>query len=115
MRIIPLLAAAACAIGLSATPAAADTRLATATKSVGVPAARAETVNPFADQYRERRWRNDRWRDNRGNRGWHGNKRWNDRYRYRGNGWRYGNRYRSRVVCRTSWRYGRPYRVCWRR
>jgi hypothetical protein len=111
MRLIPFFAAIALATGASvATPAAADTRLAAPQNAIGV-AADQSTMNPTADQYRERRWRGDRWR---GNRGWRGDG-WRGGYRYRGNGWRYGNRWRGGVRCRTSWRYGRPHRVCWRR
>ncbi len=91
MRMIPLFAALAFATGLSASPAAADTRLAKPVSATGVATAGPVTATPTADQYRERRWRG-------GNR-WYGNR-----------GWRRGG-----VVCRRSWRWGGPRRVCWRR
>jgi hypothetical protein len=107
MRMIPLFAAFAFATGLSASPAAADTRLTQPVSATGLTTAGPVTATPAADQYRERRWRGDRWR---GNNGWRGD-RWRGGNRWHGNrGWRRGG-----VVCRTSWRYGRPRRVCWRR
>ena len=123
MRIVPIFAAMAFAIGLSVTPAAADIRLATPANSIGAPVAQPETTNPTADQYRDRRWREDRgWRGDRwrGNRGWRGGYRYRsygyrNGYRYRSYGYRNGYRWRGATWCRTSWRYGRPYRVCWRR
>ena len=98
-----LLAVTGTAVVTPAMAATSTTRIAT-TLSVdsGVP-------NASADQYRSRRY------DRRGYRG--------RGYGYRGYGYRYrpryyggGPRWRSgRLACRTSWRYGRARRVCWRR
>jgi hypothetical protein len=111
MRFTPIFAAILAFAGIAtAAPAAAETAL-TKPVAVGVFSTIQPTSGTTADQYRDRRWRGDRWR---GDRGWRGD-RWRGGNRYRGGGWRYGNRWRGVTRCRTSWRYGRPYRVCWRR
>jgi hypothetical protein len=103
---IPIFAAIAVAVGVSAaTPAAADTRLSIPANTVTTPLATPGVPTATADQYRNRSryrhragWRQYRYRPRYyANRGWH-------------RGWRRGG-----LACRTAWRYGRPHRVCWRR
>lgn len=102
MGMIAMIATLAVAAGLTAaTPASAETRSVTAPSTLATPLAQPGMPTASAEQYRSRY-----------------------RYRYRA-GWRqyryrpryYANRgWRGRgVTCRTSWRYGRPRRVCWRR
>ena len=101
MRMIPLFAAAALAVGITVATPAAATRLAKPASAIATPLATPGNPTASADQYRAR-----------------------SRYRYRA-GWRQY-RYRPRydanrgwrhrgLTCRTAWRYGRPHRVCWRR
>lgn len=125
MRITHLFAVLLAVAGASAvTPAAAETAL-TKAASIATPLVEPSGTTATADQYRDR-GRHNGWRN--GNRGWHGGDRgWRGGYR---SGWRggyrpryaygygYGRPYRwrgSRFVCRTSWRWGRPHRVCFRR
>jgi len=99
MRFSPFLAVALAVAGMSATqPAAAERSLAPAV-TLGTP----DGMTASADQYRDHRYR-DRYRYGRR----HG---YRPDYRYRG--YRGGYR-RGRLVCRTTWRYHRPYRRCWR-
>jgi hypothetical protein len=122
MRITHLFAALLAVAGVSAvTPASAETSLTRAT-TIAVPIAAPSGITASADQYRDR-GRHNGWRN--GNRGWRGGDRgWRGGgYGYRGGGYyrpryAYGRPYRwrgSRLACRTSWRWGRPHRVCFRR
>jgi hypothetical protein len=116
--------------GVSAiTPATAETSL-TRSTTIAAPIATPDATNASADQYRgrggNRSWRgggNRGW-NGRGDRGWRGggNRGWRGGgYGYRGGRGYYRPRYygyggyRRGVVCRTSWRWGRPHRVCFRR
>jgi uncharacterized membrane protein len=129
MRITHLFAALLAVAGVSAiTPASAETSL-TRSTTIAAPIATPNATNANADQYRGRGG-NRGWRGG-GNRGWNGggNRGWRGggygyRGGYGGRGWgrgyyrpRYGyyGGYRRGLVCRTSWRWGRPHRVCFRR
>jgi hypothetical protein len=128
MRIIRIFAVLLAVAGVSAIgPASAETSL-TRSTTIAAPIAAPSGTTATADQYRDR-GRHNGWRN--GNRGWRGGDRgWRGRgYGYRGGyGYRdrgyyapryaYGRPYRwrgSRLACRTSWRWGRPHRVCFRR
>ncbi len=108
MRMIQMVAVLLAVAGASAvTPAAASTNLARPAPVVA-PFAQPGTPRTDANQYRGRRYG---YRYGRGyGRGWRGGGyRYRPRYAYRPYRWR------PRLVCRTSWRFGRPHRVCWRR
>lgn len=115
MRIVHLFAVLLAVAGASAvTPAAAETAL-TRPASIATPLAQPSGTTATAYQYRDR-GRHYGWRN--GNRGWHGGYRSGWRRGYYRPRYGYGRPYRwrgSRVVCRTSWRWGRPHRVCFRR
>jgi len=124
MRISHLFAVVLAVAGLSAvSPASAETSLAR-TAPIATPIAQPSGTGTSADQYRGRGYRggHDRGyrggygRGYRGGYGYRGNRGWNrgyyrrNYYAYRPYRWRGG-----RMVCRTSWRWGRPRRVCFRR
>ena len=113
MRIIRLFAVLAAVAGLSAvSPASAETSL-TRVAPMATPLAQPAGTGTSADQYRDRGYRGGY---GRGYRGGYGHRGWNrgyyrrNYYAYRPYRWRGG-----RMVCRTSWRWGRPHRVCFRR
>jgi len=122
MRISRIFAVLLAVAGMSAIgPASAETSL-TRSAPIAAPIAAPSGITVAANQWRDR-GRHNGWRN--GNRGWRGGDRgWRGRgYGYRGRGYygpryAYGRPYRwrgSRLVCRTSWRWGRPHRVCFRR
>lgn len=122
MRITRLFAVLLAVVGMSAiSPASAETSL-TRSTTIAAPIATPSGITATAGQYHDR-GRHNGWRN--GNRGWRGGDRgWRGRgYGYRGRGYYgprygYGRPYRwrgSRFVCRTSWRWGQPHRVCFRR
>jgi len=109
MRITHMFAVLLAILGFAAvTPATATTN--TARLAVAAP-----VTGRTADQYRSRYG----YRLGRGYRyGYRSNwRRYNYRPRYyQPRYYSYRPRYyRSRLVCRTSWRWGRPHRVCFRR
>ena len=113
MRITRLLVVMLAMAGMSAvTPAAADTNL-TRAPAVATPLGQPSDSVASADQYRNR-YGHRGYRGGygyRANRGYRGYRRgyYRPRYAYRPYRWR------GRMVCRTSWRWGRPHRVCFRR
>ena len=130
MRITHLFAALLAVAGMSAvTPASASTTL-TKAAPVATPLAVPSGAGASADQYRDRGYRGGYGRGYRGGygrgyrggygrgygyRGGYGDRGWHrgyyrPRYYGYGYGWRGG-----RPFCRTSWRWGRPHRVCYRR
>lgn len=115
MRIAHLFVVMLALGGVSAIPpATAATALAKA-PAVAAPFGQPSDSTASADQYRNR-YGNRGYRGGygyRANRGYRGYRRGYYRpshYAYRPYRWRDG-----RLVCRTSWRWGRPHRVCFRR
>ena len=94
MRITRMFAILLAVAGVSAiSPASAETSL-TRPTTIAAPISTPSGTATTADQYRDR------------GRGYYGPRYAYARpYRWRG----------SRLVCRTSWRWGRPHRVCFRR
>jgi hypothetical protein len=112
MRISTLMLAALMGVAgaAAANPAAAETTVARAQimPAAAIAGTSATPSTPAAEQYRSRRG------------GYRGGYRGGGRRHGYGGGYRrYGYGYRrgwrgSRVVCRRTWRYGRPIRRCFR-
>ena len=117
MRITHMFAVLLAMFGVAAvTPASATTttRITAAAPMTGTAAeqyrSRYGNGSSYGRSYGYRsNWRGSRsnWRGSRSS--WRGNYAYRPRY-YAGPRWR-----NNRLVCRTSWRWGRPHRVCFRR
>ncbi|MGN6818957.1 MAG: hypothetical protein ACTHJR_09815 [Sphingomonas sp.] len=115
MRITHLFVALLAVAGVSAiTPASAETSL-SKTAPIATPLVAPTSAISSANQYRGRHYRGGYGHGYRGDYGYRGNRGWRRGY-YRRNYYAYRPyRWRGRMACRTSWRWGRPHRVCFRR
>ena len=118
MRITQMFAVLLAVLGFAAvTPVSATTttRVATAAPTNGAAADQYRSRSGSRSTYGRSYGYRSTWRGSRSN--WRGNRlSWRGSYSYRPRYYAYRPRWRSSgLVCRTSWRWGRPHRVCFRR